>query len=76
MLREKPLNVRDFDGPSIACCRIVTQIVVPRWVPRVVAAVVVLSLTAFVVGLVGAYIADEYMTPAYDEYSVPPPRLN
>jgi hypothetical protein len=66
----------DFDGPSIACCRMVTETIFPRWVPIVVAVIVVLGLTAFVVGIVGAYIADEYMTPAASEHSFPPPRLN
>ena len=66
----------DCDGPSIACCRLMTQIVFPRWVPVVVAAIVVLGLRAFAVGLVGVYIADEYMTTAFSEHSVPPPRLN
>ena len=53
-----------------------TQIIFPRCVPVVVAAIVVLGLTAIAVGLVGVYIADEYMTPAFSEHSVPPPRLN
>jgi hypothetical protein len=52
------------------------QIIFPRWVTVVVAAIVVLGLTAFAVGLVGVYIADEYMSPAHSEHSVPPPRLN
>jgi len=63
LLWEKPTGCAVCDGPSIACCRIMTQIVFPRWVTVVVAAIVVLGLTAFAVGLVGVYIADEYMTP-------------
>ena len=47
------------------------QIDLPAGHPIVVAAMVVLGLTAFVVGLVGAYIADEYMTPASSEHSFP-----
>ena len=36
---------------------------------------VVLWLASLVLGLLGVYIADEYVTPAVSEQSVPPPRL-
>ena len=36
---------------------------------------VVRSFLETVLGLLGVYIADEYVTPAVSEQSVPPPRL-
>ena len=32
-------------------------------------------LSALALGLLAIYVADEYMTPAFSEQSVPPPRL-
>ena len=51
------------------------SIAFPRWVLVVGTALLVIWLTALVVGLIGIYIADEYVTPAFSEQSVPPPRL-
>jgi hypothetical protein len=67
-------NARDFNGPMIACWGIVTQKAFPPWVIILSAFIVLLSLFAFVLGLVGGYSADEYMTPAFSEQSVPPSR--
>jgi hypothetical protein len=39
------------------------------------AALVVLWMLVLALGLLGIYIADEYVTPAFSEHSVPPPRL-
>ena len=50
------------------------QITFPDWVPAVVALIVVFNLTVFVTGLVVICIADEYVTPAFSEQSVPPSR--
>lgn len=61
-------------GPSIACWRVVTQTALPRWALIAAVAIVVISLVAFALGLIVGYIADEYMTPAFSEQSVPPPR--
>jgi hypothetical protein len=53
---------------------IMRRIAFPRWALVVVAVIVLLNLTAFVAGLVGVYIADEYVTPAFSEQSFPQPR--
>jgi hypothetical protein len=45
------------------------------WPLIVITTIVLLDLMAFAIGLVGAYIADEYMTPAFSEQSVPQPKL-
>ena len=55
--------------------KIVKSIVFPRWVLAVGMALLVIWMTAIVVGLIGIYIADEYVTPAVSEQSVPQPRL-
>jgi hypothetical protein len=36
---------------------------------------VTIWLSALVLGLIGIYVADEYVTPAFSEQSVPQPRL-
>lgn len=51
-----------------------TQTALPRWALIAAVAIVVISLVAFALGLIVGYIADEYMTPAFSEQSVPPPR--
>jgi len=53
----------------------VTPIAFPRW--ALVVGVVFLAtwMAALVMGLVGIYIADDYLTPAFSEQSVPQPRL-
>jgi hypothetical protein len=38
-------------------------------------ALLVIWMTVLVAGLIAIYIADEYVTPAVSEQSVPPPRL-
>jgi uncharacterized membrane protein YdfJ with MMPL/SSD domain len=67
-------DCRERLGFAIACQGIVTQIVSRPWDLAVVAALVLLVLLLTVAGLIGAYVADEYMTPAFSEHSVPPPR--
>jgi hypothetical protein len=39
------------------------------------AALVLIWMLMLALGLLGIYIADEYLTPAFSEQSVPPPRL-
>ena len=51
------------------------RIAFPPWALVVGTALLVIWLAALVVGLIGIYIADEYLTPAFSEQSVPPPRL-
>jgi hypothetical protein len=53
---------------------IVTERAFPPWVTILAFVIVLVSLWALVLGLVGGYIADEYMTPAFSEQSVPPSR--
>jgi hypothetical protein len=55
--------------------KIVKSIAFPRWVVAVGMALLVIWMTVLVAGLIGIYIADEYVTPAVSEQSVPPPRL-
>jgi len=50
-------------------------IVFPRWSPVVGAALLAIWMGALVLDLVGIYIADEYVTPAFSEQSFPQPRL-
>ena len=47
----------------------------PRWSLVVGTVLLVIWMGALVVGLVGIYIADEYVTPAFSEQSFPQPRL-
>jgi hypothetical protein len=46
----------------------------PSWVIILTAFIVLLGLWAFVLGLVGGYLVDEYRTPSFSEQSVPPSR--
>jgi hypothetical protein len=50
-------------------------IVFPRWSLVVGAALLAIWMGVLVLGLVGIYIADEYVTPAFSEQSFPQPRL-
>jgi hypothetical protein len=54
---------------------IVKSIAFPRWVLAVVVALLVIWMTVLVAGLIGIYIADEEVSPAFSEQSVPKPRL-
>ena len=51
-----------------------SEFALPRWAVIVVVVIVFFTLMAFALALVGGYIADEYMTPALSEQSVPPAR--
>ena len=68
-------TVQNGHGPLIACLTLVNRIAFPRWVLAVGTALLVIWMTVLVAGLIGIYIADEYLTPAFSEQSVPPPRL-
>ena len=48
--------------------------VVPRWIIVVGSIIVLLGAMALFAALVVGYIGDEYVTPAFDESSIPPPR--
>ena len=52
-----------------------TLIAFPRWALIVGLVLLVVWFAAVAVGLVSIYVADEYMTPAFSEQSVPQPRL-
>jgi hypothetical protein len=47
----------------------------PRWSGGVIIAIVILWLTLTGVALIAIYIADDIMSPAFDESSVPPPKM-
>lgn len=51
-----------------------SDVVLPRWVLVVAAVVVLLCMTAFIGSLVIAYIDEEFVSPSFNEESVPPPR--
>ena len=51
-----------------------TLIAFPRWALIVGLVLLVVWFAALALGLVGIYVADEYMTPALNEQSVPPAR--
>jgi hypothetical protein len=53
---------------------VMRRITVSGWLVVVVTVVVVLDLMAFAIGLIGIYVADEYMTPAFSEQSFPQPK--
>lgn len=50
-------------------------IVFPNWSLVVGAALLAIWVGVLVLGLVGIYIADEYVRPAFSEQSFPQPRL-
>ena len=52
-----------------------TLIACPRWMLVVGLVLIAIWLSALAIGLVAIYIADEYVTPAFSEQSVPQPRL-
>jgi hypothetical protein len=47
---------------------------VDRWGLRVMVVALLLMILLFLASLVVIYIGDEYVSPAWDEQSVPPPR--
>ena len=47
----------------------------PRWSLAVGTVLLVIWMGVLVLGLVGIYVADEYLTPAASEQSFPQPRL-
>ena len=62
-------------APRLRRSTIMNRVAFPPWALVVGTALLVIWLTALVVSLIGIYIADEYVTPAFSEQSVPPPRL-
>jgi hypothetical protein len=62
-------------APRLRGSKIVKNIAFPRWVFAVGMALLVIWMTVLVAGIFAIYIADEYVTPAVSEQSVPPPRL-
>ena len=51
------------------------QIIATRQMMIIGSVLVTIWLTALVLGLFAIYVADEYVTPAFSEQSVPQPRL-
>ena len=47
---------------------------VNRWAPRVIVVALLLTMLLFLASLVIIYVGDEYVSPAWDEQSVPAPR--
>ena len=47
---------------------------VDRWAPRVIVVALLLTILLFLASLVIIYVGDEYVSPAWSEQSVPPPR--
>jgi TRAP-type C4-dicarboxylate transport system permease small subunit len=47
---------------------------IDRWALRAIVIAVMLTLLLFVAALVVIYVGDEYVSPAWDEQSVPAPR--
>ena len=47
---------------------------IDRWAPRAIVIALLLTILLFLASLVVIYIGDEYVSPAWDEHSVPAPR--
>jgi TRAP-type C4-dicarboxylate transport system permease small subunit len=47
---------------------------IDRWAPRVIVVALLLAIVLFLASLVIIYVGDEYVSPAWDEQSVPAPR--
>jgi TRAP-type C4-dicarboxylate transport system permease small subunit len=47
---------------------------IDRWAPRVIVVALLLAILLFLASLVIIYVGDEYVSPAWDEQSVPAPR--
>jgi hypothetical protein len=47
---------------------------IDRWAPRVILVALLLAILLFLASLVIIYVGDEYVSPAWDEHSVPAPR--
>jgi TRAP-type C4-dicarboxylate transport system permease small subunit len=47
---------------------------IDRWAPRVIVVALLLAILLFLASLVIIYVGDEYVSPAWDEHSVPAPR--
>ena len=49
---------------------------IDRWAPRAIVMAVLLTILLFLAALVVIYVGDEYVSPAWDEQSVPAPRTS
>ena len=47
---------------------------IDRWAARAIAMAVLRTILLFLAGLVVIYVGDEYVSPAWDEQSIPAPR--